>query len=346
MYYKSLFQINIHHGYFLDKGEEKYSKVDVTDDEMSSEDKEEALRSYNISEYLKITPSDFTKTHFRNYRMMMRPYASGFRVLVSTLERIVGQNKKYEPLIPLEDDMYLTFEIQAKDKYFYNYSDVFDLSNNKMYLFTNVEPANQDAGYENLFENNGGFIDDRFLLKEEETREVLKTIALEDENFLQHKTGILSLGRSIRIIESNEDLTNAQKEAQIDSLLNYTIQKKKQRQVIGYLRLRIQGDANDRHLLEYSVDNQYVKSTTPEFTISFINQKTFWRFVSLSDEAKLTTKEQKWLSRNGYIEITSADFEAAGLDPPTTDPADYNFPNPTVDLIKEENNNYYSEIFI
>jgi len=215
-----------------------------------------------------------------------------------------------------------------------------------MYLFTNVEPANQDAGYENLFENKGGFIDDRFLLKEEETRNMLRTIALEDENFLQYKTGTLSLGRSIRIIENNEDLTNVQKEAQIESLLNYTIQKKKKKQVLGYIRLRIQGDANDRHLLEFSGDNQYVISTTPEFTISFINKKTFWRFISLSDEAQLTTKEQKWLSRNGYIEISSSDFEAAGLDPPTTNPEDYDFPNPTVDLVKEENNNYYSEIFI
>ena len=346
MYYKSLFDVNIHHGYFLDKGEEKYSKVNNDDDEMSADDKEEALKTYNVSEYLKITPSDFTKTQFRNYRMMMRTYSSGFRVLVNTLEKKVGENKKYKPLIPLEDDVYLTFELQATDEYFYNYSDVFDLSNKRLYLFTNVEPANQDAVFENVFENNGGFIDDRFLLKEEESRELLKYIALEDENFMVYKTGVLSLGRSIRLIQNNEELTNDQKDTQIESLLNYTIQKKKKKQVIGYVRLRIKGDTNDRHLLEYSGDDQFTKSTAPNFTLSFINLRTYWRFISLVDEAKLTTKEQKWLSRNGYVEITSADFDSNGLDPPTTDPEDYNFPNPTVDLIKEEDNNYYSEIFI
>ena len=116
MQYKSLFYLNIHHGYFLDKGEEKYEKVDIADDEMSSEDKDEAIKEYDVSEYLKITPSDFTKTQFRNYRMMMRPSASGFRVLVNTLERTIEDTTKYEPLIPLEDEMYLTFEIQATDE--------------------------------------------------------------------------------------------------------------------------------------------------------------------------------------------------------------------------------------
>jgi len=347
MYYKSLFQINIHHGYFLDKGEEKYEKVEVSDDEMSPEDKDEAIKEYNVSEYLKITPSDFTKTQFRNYRMMMRPSASGFRVLVNTLERKIGETKRYQPIIPLEDTMYLTFEVQATDPYFYNYSDVFDLSNNRMYLFTNVEPAGQDAEFEQLFENDGGFIDDRFLLQEAGTREVIKAIALENENFFELESGVLSLGKTIRLIENNDELTEDQKETQIESLLNYTIQKKKKRQVIGYVRLRIKGEAEDEDLLEYIDNEQYVQTTTPDFTISFINIKSFWVFKSTSDDATLTTKDEKWLSRSGSIEITSDDFDGGGLDPPGTDPENYTFPNPTIYLInKDDDNNYYSEIFI
>ncbi len=347
MHYKSLFHINIHHGYFLDKGEEKYEKVEPTDDEMSPEDKDEAIKEYDVSEFLTISPSDFTKTQFRNYRMMMRPSTSGFRVLVNTLERTVEDDKKYEPLIPLEDNTYLTFEIQATDEYFYNYSNVFDLSNNRMYLFTNVKPADQDANFEHLFENGGGFIDDRFLLQEEATREVIKAIALENENFFEHESGVLSLGKTIRLIENNDEFTEGQKETQIESLLNYTIQKKKKRQVIGYVRLRIKGAIEDHDLLEYIDDKQYVQTATPEFTISFVNIKSFWVFKSTSDEATLTTKDQKWLSRSGSIDIVAEDFDAGGLDPPETDPENYTFPNPTIYLInKDEDNNYYSEIFI
>lgn len=347
MYYKPLFHINIHHGYFLDKGEEKYEKVELTDEEMSLEDKNEAIKEYDVSEFLTISPSDFTKTQFRNYRMMMRPSASGFRVLVNTLERTVDDVERYKPLIPLEDNSYLTFEIQATDQYFYNYTDVFDLSNNRMYLFTNVEPADQDTEFEQLFENNGGFIDNRFLLQEEATRDLIKAIALENENFFELESGVLSLGKTIRLIENNTELTEDQKETQIESLLDYTIQKKKKRQVIGYVRLRIKGATEDEDLLEYVDDSQYVQESTPEFTISFVNIKSFWVFKSTSDDATLTTKDQKWLSRSGSIDITSADFDAGGLDPPETDPENYTFPNPTIYLInKDDDNNYYSEIFI
>ena len=346
MNFKTLFNIHIHHGYFLDKGEEKYLKVNVDDTEMDDDDKTFAIKEYQLSDYLQVTPSDFTKAQCRNYRMAIRPHAAGFRVLVNVLERTVGPDTKYEPLIPLEEELYFTFEIKAKDPYFYNYSDVFDLSDSTFYFFSNVEPDNQEAEFENLFENNGGLIDSRFLLKEAEAREILKTIALEDENFLEYKTGTISLGRSIRIIQNDANLTNEQKDTEIENLLNQVIQKKKKKQTLGYIRLRVNGDAADRHLLEYSGDNQYLKESTPTFTISFINQRTYWRFISEANDATLTTKQKKWLSKNGYVEITSSDFDAAGLDPPDTDPEDYVFPNPTADLIKEEDNNYYSEIFI
>lgn len=346
MIFKTLFDIQIHHGYFLDKGEEKYLKVNLEDTEMEDEDKVLALDEYKLSDYLQLTPSDLTKTHMRNYRMAIRPHATGFRVLVSVLERTVGPDTKYEPIIPLEDDLHFTFEMQAKDPYFYNYSDVFELTDSTMYFFSNVEPANQEAEFENVFENNGGLIDSRFLLKEAETRDILKTIALEDENFLEYKTGTISLGRNIRIIQNDANLTDEQKNTEIENLLNTVIQKKKKKQTLGYIRLRVTGDAANRHLLEYSGDDQYVKESTPQFTLSFINQRTFWRFISEADNATLTTKQKKWLSKNGYVEITSSDFDGAGLDPPETDPEDYVFPNPTVDMIKEEDNNYYSEIFI
>ena len=347
MNFKTLFNFIIHHGYFLDKGLEKYKKVHVYDNEMSQEDKNQALKEYNISEYLKITPSDFTKNQFQNYRMIMRPYASGFRILVNVLPRELEGQERYEPIIPLEEDMYLTFELQATDSYFYNYSNVFDLSDSRMYYFTNEVPAGQEVEFENIFDNNGGLIDSRFLLKATDTHNMIKAIALENENFFELKSRMLSLGKSIELIENNSELTEDQKETQVKSLLDYTIQKKKKRQIIGYIRLRVKVADVNKSLVEYKNDRQYLHKPTPEFTLSFVNIKSFWVFKSLADNATLTTKDEKWLSRNGYVEITSTDFDAGGLDPPEIDPEDYTFPNPTVDLItKDENNTYYSEIFI
>ncbi len=345
MYYKSLFHINIHHGYFLDKGEKKFLKVDNSDTPMTTDEKKEALKEYDLTDYLTILPTKFTQAQFKNYRLVMRLNKEGFRVMGSTLEKEVNNQKKYKPIIPIDEDVYFTFQVQASDAYFYNYSNVSETTEKKMYLFTNVEPANQNNEFENLFEKKGGLIDSRFQLKEEATRDLLKAIALEDEKY-EDISEKFSLGKSIQSIQNDENLTANEKNEEITALLNDSIQKKKQKQILGYIRLRIKGDDVSRHLLEFDSDTQYIKQAVPQFTISFINLKTFWKYISLKDEATLTTKATKWLSKNGFVEITGADFDNAGLDPPSTDPDDCKFPNPAIDLIKKENSNYYSEIFI
>lgn len=340
MYYRSLFNFNIHHGYFLDKGQEKFLPPPNNNNGMSDADKEEALKKYDFSEYLKIKPSKATLKLLENHRMMLKVNRQGFAVVLDTQK----DQDKYEPIIPLNDELTLTFELQATDAYFYNYTNVTNLDNNRMYLFTNVKPSGQGT-FENVFENNGGFIDGSFLLKEQATRDLIRTMAEEDDQFISI-TSQFSLANSIHLIEEDDALTNNEKEDEIEFLLNGAIQKRKKKSVIGYVRLTMKGDVATDNLLEFDGDNQYILENSPEFTISFLNLKTFWRFISLSDDATLTTKNKKWSSRNGFVEIKNSDFNPAGLDPPDTDPEDYSFPNPTIDIIKKENNKYYSEIFI
>ncbi len=340
MYYRSLFNFNIHHGYFLDNGQEKFLPPPNNNNGMSDADKEEALKKYDFSEYMRIKPTKATQKLLKNHRMLMKVNKQGFTVVVDTQK----VQDKYEPIIPLQDELTLTFELQATDNYFYNYTNVTNLTNNRMYLFTNVKPSAQGS-FENVFENNGGFVDGSFLLKEQATRDLVRAMAEDDEQFTT-VTSQFSLANSIRLIEEDDTLTNNEKEDEIELLLNGTIQRRKKKSVVGYVRLTIKGDAPTDNLLEFDGDDQYMLENTPEFTVSFLNLKTFWRFISLSDDAILTTKNRKWSSRNGFVEITNSDFNPDGLDPPDTDPEDYMFPNPTIDIIKEENNKYYSEIFI
>lgn len=341
MYYRSVFKFNIHHGYFLDKGDLKFLPIDIDNDKkMTDDDKKNALKEYDLLEYLTIKPTQSTQRVFKNYRIVLRTYSEGFRLLVNT----VKNETKYEPIIPFEDDMTFTFELKSTDPCFYNYTALSNASENSMYLFTNVKPINQEASFENVFENKGGPIDNRFLLKEEATREIIKTIAAEDESFASIN-GQFTITNSIQFIEEDETLATNEKERRINDLLNQVIQRKKQQRVIGYVRLTIKGDGGN-NLLEFNGDLQSIKETTPEFTISFINRKTFWRFISSSDDITLTTKKKKWLSKNGFTEIIGESTDDAPSDFDPEPEKEYKFPNPTIDSIKKENNKDYSEIFI
>lgn len=346
MFYKALLNINIHHGYFLDSGEKKFLPIQNNDDSLSDDEKEKALTQYSIDNYLKIVPSKTTQNICRNHRMLLRPHREGFRLLIETLE---DQNK-YTPLIPLNTDTTLTFELQTTDIYFNNYTKLTDSSTNRLYLFSNVVPEDQAPVFENVFDNNGGTINNRFLLKAKASRDLLRAITAEEDNLQISTIGQFSITTIIRLIEEDDTLTDNQKENQVKQVLNDLIQEKKKRGVIGYIRCTIQGD-DTNHLIEFDDSDpddivQYTLETTPDFILSFINKKTFWRYISLSDDVTLTTNNKKWSAKNGFIEVKTEDFDAEDIEPADTDPEDYAFPNPTVTSVKKEGDDYYSEIFI
>jgi hypothetical protein len=341
MYYRALFNINIHHGYFLDQGERKFLPINLEDeaDKLDVDEKESALNEYDFSSFLTVKPTLSTHRICKNYKIITRQHSQGFRVLVNT--------KDNQPIISLEDDLTLTFELQLKDPYFYHYTNVSSLSEKKLYLFTNVVPVNQ-VDFENIFENENKPINGDFLLDEEGTRNLLKSIAAEDESFLS-ASDQFSITHAIQLIQEDESLdTQAKKDAEIVKLLDLVIQRKKKQKVIGYVRLTIKGDSEDENLLTYQNDEQFMKDPHSNFTISFINRKTFWRYKDRADDVTLTTMTDKWLSKNGFVEITgkSSEDNPSDFDPEPV--KDYVFPNPTIDIIKHEDNTnkYYSEIFI
>ncbi|MBL4605330.1 MAG: hypothetical protein JKY02_06650 [Flavobacteriaceae bacterium] len=340
MYYKSLFNLNIHHGYFLDKGAEKFLTIESDDDKMSKEDKEASLKEYDFSEYLILKPTQSTQRIFKNYKVVLRKHSEGFRLLANTLEN----ETKYEPIIPFENDVTFTFELQSTDPYFHNYTELSIATEPKLYLFTNIKPNGQEDSFETISENKGGPIDSRFLLTKEASRALITTIAAEDESFASID-GQFTITHSIQFIEEDETLSTNEKESKITDLLNQFIQRKKQQRVVGYVRLTIKGDG-DIGLLDFNEGQQTIKETTPEFTISFINRKTFWRFYSSSDDIILTTKNKKWLSKNGFTEIIgkSTDDDPSDFDPEPE--KEYTFPNPTIESITNKDNIDYSEIFI
>jgi hypothetical protein len=271
---------------------------------------------------------------------------------MSTLATEVSGETKYSPVISPQDELTFTFELQATDPYFYNYTQFSNAFNDtdqfRIHLFTNVVPSGQANSFENVFENNGGFVDNSFLARQAASRDLIRTIADEDGAFLTTNDQF-SISNSIRIIEADTSLSSGEQDDQIEALLNSVIARNKKKRIIGYIRLSIKGEAisGDQNLLALDSDTKYILEEPPEFTISFKNLKSFWRYISLADDARLTTKNKKWLSKSGFIAIGTSDFNNAGLDlPPDGSPDDYTFPNPTVNTIKEEGGDFYSEIFI
>ena len=325
MVYKTIFNIIVNHGYFLDEGEDKFSN-------MNQKEKEGALKNYDINDYLRIAPTEATKTIMNNHRLLFRPHAFGFRILAETIEKKVALDTKYSPLILLADDLNFTFRIVATDPFFDSYSQIVSRDDMRLYLFTNKKPSTEADGFANIFTSDGT-IDTSFLLKENSTRKLVYEVAKEDES-LKTISNLFSI--------ANIPVANIDKVEEVKQIRRY-VRSKKRNGLLGFIRLRVKGDAN-HNLFEFDNSDpthikQYVLGTAPEFTLRFKNRKTFWRYINTSKNFMLTTKATKPLTKNGFVKIEASDF-----DPEPTVPL--NYPNPRPDSIKKENNKYYSEIFI
>ena len=105
--------------------------------------------------------------------------------------------------------------------------------------------------------------------------------------------------------------------------------------VFGMISLTMQGDNNTKNVLD-----NLGKIISPNFKIHFDNRKTLWKYINRKAATEIETNAVKPLTYSGFVEIDPlTDFT-----PP--EPANSQYPNPTVKSITKINSNYYSEIFI
>lgn len=82
------------------------------------------------------------------------------------------------------------------------------------------------------------------------------------------------------------------------------------------------------------------KMLSPNFKIHFDNRKTLWKYFNRKAGTVIETNAVKPLTRSGFVELDPvADFTPS-------QPADNQYPNPSVKSITKISNDYYSEIFI
>ena len=330
--YKTLFEIELLHSYFLDDGLSPYIS-------MNDDDKKEQLKKYNFLDYINVIPTYATQATLRNHKLVLRKGLDSFRILGSVIE----ENNKFKSHRFLENDLKLTFLVYIKDHLFDNYTELTQ-TDNRLYYFSNRQPSTEADPYSYIhLSSSNDLITDDFLLTEESTRQLW--FDLEQDNIRAEIATRLDLVAEL----DNDDLVTDEGKKIIDQY----IQKEQGRGLLGIIELQMVGDDNMDVLEIDSTDPNDIKSflldPTPVYKLHFQNRKTIWKYIKKSDENELETSSVKPLTRNGFIEIDpDADFSG----PLPTDIDKYIFPNPTVNIIKQitdVNTNItttYSEIFI
>jgi hypothetical protein len=353
MIYKALFNIDLLHAYFLDKGEKKYH-ANNANDELSDDEKEESLRTYNLFDFVEIIPNKRTRVVAKNHRILIRNHSKGIRVLTSTIKVNSEEGndvvERYNPVVSLSDDEVFTFFIKTKDSFFLNYSNVIEKTKNQLYYLSNIS-----SSATNVFDANSSIEKwEDFLISERESRKLV--YELEKEQEFDTNTPKLVTISSIEesVIEDIEDkvanaTTLTADETEVFDYLNASVQRLKNSGVIGVLKIKVSGD-NNTNLIElvdtediqtgnFDLEKQCLLKDTIDFQIYIENKKTFWRYRQKSENQIMVTKQEHPLTKNGKVEIEKTDVTPQ----PSGNPF---FPNPTVDSITKEEQDYYSEIFI
>ncbi len=353
MVYKTLFNIDLLHAYFLDKGDKKYHASNAND-ELSDEEKEESLRSYNLFDFMEIIPNKRTRSIAKNHRILIRNHAKGIRVLTSTL-RVNSEEgndvvERFNPVVGLSDDVIFTFFIKAKDRFFLNYSDITEKKNNQFYYLSNIS-----SSITNIFDSNGTIEKwEDFLITERESRKLVYELEKEQE-FDTNTPKLVTISSidetQIEDIEDKveNDTALTEDETEIFDYLNVSVQQLKNKGIIGVLQIKVAGDNNtnltelvdteDQQTGNFDLEKQCLLTGTIDFQIYIENKKTFWRYRQKSENQIMVTKQEHPLTKNGKVEIEKSDVTPQ----PSGSPF---FPNPSVDSITKEEQDYYSEIFI
>ncbi|MEO1624801.1 MAG: hypothetical protein AAFV25_06570, partial [Bacteroidota bacterium] len=108
--YKSLFEVNILHHYFLSGGASNKEYGQMNASEKAVQD-----RLYNLSDVVELIPDARTLKQMRGLKQVHRSTARGFRVMASVTE-------EDRPVVDLPEGQRWTFALCLKDPNFWNYT--------------------------------------------------------------------------------------------------------------------------------------------------------------------------------------------------------------------------------
>lgn len=124
--YRSLFNVEILHHYFLDEGEEVYgASLDTSKMEVN-------LAAYQLSKFMDVKPTEKTLTTLRNLRSRFIQSNHGFQVVTAS--------DGDEPFIPFSSDLTFDFVARITDQFFENYTNI-TIDRSEPLFLTNQTPS-------------------------------------------------------------------------------------------------------------------------------------------------------------------------------------------------------------
>jgi hypothetical protein len=131
--YAILFEVDVLHDYFLNRGS-------LVHEALAVDQREAVSRRYTANTFLKVFPSGPTEQTLAGHKMLFKTTATGFLVAVQT--DAAGPDNR--PVIPPGTDFRLTFVLRLSDPRFFNYTALTALSSG-LYCFSNAS-GNAVAG--------------------------------------------------------------------------------------------------------------------------------------------------------------------------------------------------------
>lgn len=129
--YRNLFEVNILHHFFLNKGELEWEK-------MPSVDKDSMLANFDVNQIFEIVPTPDCLATLRAQKCVFRKTPAGFFVGIHAVDDHLNPGK-YNAYIPLAPNQLFRFMLRLKDPEFLNYTALpFEGNKGKILVFTNT----------------------------------------------------------------------------------------------------------------------------------------------------------------------------------------------------------------
>jgi hypothetical protein len=153
--YKPLFQVNILHNYFLNKGVDEFFS-------MNESAKTRQLEVYDVNTFFSINPTGNTAWKLSGHNLVFKTTNTGFTIW----SKVTGNNNNI-PFIALDNNLSFTFLLKLKDTAFFNYSNLKLEDAAKLYCFTNRKPAGEPGTFQLINQSgNNHQINKNFVLSD------------------------------------------------------------------------------------------------------------------------------------------------------------------------------------
>lgn len=150
--YIPLFNVNILHLFFLNKGISEYSA-------MNDENRSRQSELYNITSFLNIVTDQKTHQLLNGHKLVFKVSKTGFAVW----SQVEGNSNI--PFISLDDNLCLTFLLRLTDPCFFNYTRLNMEDSGKIYYLSNRKPGTEPANFPLIPKPAGNtMLDESFIL--------------------------------------------------------------------------------------------------------------------------------------------------------------------------------------